>query len=83
MTKEEWLIEREKLEFSLRTFYDYYAEMAKPLMTFEEFKQLFPIYMINHSQMPTTGTEGRPKLFKMDSAIDRISGYFNKKFELL
>lgn len=83
MTKEEWLIEREKLEFSLKIFYDYYAEMAKPLMTFEEFEQLFPIYMINHSQMPTAGIDGRPKLFKMDSAIARISYYCNTKFELL
>jgi hypothetical protein len=83
MTKEEWLIEREKLEFSLRTFYDYYTEIAKPLMTFEEFEQLFPIYIVNHSQMPTVGTDGLPKLFKMDSCIARISDYFNKKFELI
>lgn len=77
MTKQEWLIERKKVEIPMSVWHEYYLECGGYVKDLNEFSKIFANVL--YSQ-PVFEKDGKTIQVTMITAIKRLNDYYNSKF---
>jgi hypothetical protein len=79
MTKEQYLIIKQKPEIPMEIWFEYYRERGGELYDFGSFTRLFSTCIMNKAMVNTsTGT----KQITLKSALTKFYEYYDKKFDI-
>jgi len=77
MTKDQWLILRNQQELPMSVWFEYYRENGGLIQDFNDFVEQFSLLLLR----PRLLSNGRVIHINLATAWNRISKYYNKKFD--
>ena len=78
MTKDEYLLIRDRGEVHLTLFFDFYRERGGKLDNIKDFEKVLVSMISNHSI--TQSIDGQPKQVSFNSVLNNFYNYYNEKF---